>query len=681
MDLELYSSRPYVRCRCGSNLRADKQTLTKHLDTMHKDAKSTPAIETLLRPRIAPSERSIIATYLGGMGMSLNLMGQLRSISAYLQRHEWKSRSTMARDFDAGAASFMAALKDRVRGQRVHMVLDSSRSAFGRGTNVTCVLLVGPELPRPLLARVSTTTDNMNAPAYTALIQDVVREWGVVVQYVASDNTAVMPLAIKNAGMIHSPCVSHICNLACRDITLQMNVEELITLLGSLLTNPQIARQAVAEGISPSLFKCPAHRFATYFKGLAFLAKPDNWCHVRDFVARCGGATARKGPMYTLHGTFRDPGYQIDVMSAARLMTGLPDVIAESEGAIPSSTLADHMREYWDIVRTMHTRAPNMVFKQAQEAGVTMDDRQLQVHSDKLMAAAERVHDRYLRHFVRKDGTSNPIVVMAAMWDIRSPLSMPHPHAEHFARSLAIAWPDCPSEGEDEYVKFWLRRETLRIADGETLFEYYRRLRTDYPRVAHAALYALTLPVSNTMAERAFSTMSNVTVDNRTLASAKYLQRYLTVACNREWYWAYMTSVLSAVPFDLESVPPVGARPAARRDATLGAGPAGGAGTTMQAEGASDDDAEGSSDDSDGDGAHHVLVRLDADRAEEVHHSGTDDVASTASNDITDTDAGEAAAVATLDIGAGGESSRERRDSDSTDEGFAPRRKAKRSRR
>jgi len=70
-------------------------------------------------------------------------------------------------------------------------------------------------------------------------------------------------------------------------------------------------------------------------------------------------------------------------------------------------------------------------------------------------------------------------------------------------------------------------------------------------RKVGAALFALTMPVSNTMAERAFSTMSNVAIDNRTLASPSYLKRYLMVACNRQWYWAYMNSVLTGSPFQL----------------------------------------------------------------------------------------------------------------------------------
>lgn len=69
---------------------------------------------------------------------------------------------------------------------------------------------------------------------------------------------------------------------------------------------------------------------------------------------------------------------------------------------------------------------------------------------------------------------------------------------------------------------------------------FYTGLAATLPRVAGAALYQLTIPPTNTAAERGFSVMKNLDIPNRRLAREKYTRTLLFLAANSDWYDALM---------------------------------------------------------------------------------------------------------------------------------------------
>ena len=76
----------------------------------------------------------------------------------------------------------------------------------------------------------------------------------------------------------------------------------------------------------------------------------------------------------------------------------------------------------------------------------------------------------------------------------------------------------------------------LKLTEGTSLVDLYTSLATRLPYMSKAALYQLTIPTTNTVAERGFSKMKNLDVPNRRAAGTAYTRTLLFLSCNAEWY-------------------------------------------------------------------------------------------------------------------------------------------------
>lgn len=85
---------------------------------------------------------------------------------------------------------------------------------------------------------------------------------------------------------------------------------------------------------------------------------------------------------------------------------------------------------------------------------------------------------------------------------------------------------ELPIEHAADYVAFWRAMYTRKC----------------FPLVSRAAVRALTVGYANIIAERTFSTMRNLEVNNRLSAKRTYLRNYLMLTCNRTSLYAMLAS-------------------------------------------------------------------------------------------------------------------------------------------
>jgi len=487
LDADLYQRQHMVTCWCKDQVLGKWHNLERHAARKHMPgplhSSSSPLV--LLQKAASSKLTAVEATRLAltdmhAKGASLNFIGGMRDISSLLARVTWVSRQVATRAIEAGHDEFRASLQEFVRGKRCHMVLDSTRNPSGRGINVTSLILLGGDLPVPIVVEVFHTTDNLNAEAYAAYIRTTIDNWGVRVRYVGSDNTAVMPAAIRLAGLVFAPCLSHILQLLYRRAVEATGVGDAISAIHALLDNTARAQLC------------------------------------RD----------------------SDDSILLDFKLTADLLEGVRRLIVASEAEVPSNDMLRDVNRLWGRIREVHRDTELRMAEIVRSMGIKLTPAENKLHYDAYTVATEDMHDVLLKHVSDgEDGTTLDVLRLPGRWDARDIASMPDPASSSYPADLAAAWPGAQLSERAEYRTFHrnLAAGKLVVAEGQQLFDFYRSLPDTYAEVRSIGALMVTIPVSNTQAERSFSTLKNFTIDNRKLAHGAYMSRLLFLSRNAAW--------------------------------------------------------------------------------------------------------------------------------------------------
>ena len=557
---------------CKKGIAACKSSADAHIKTTHGGKPTiVDALKSSAAPHVAsggaegvdaiPADMSsltstelmrLVALRLFGDGMSLNAMEKLQDVLPLLQQiKRIPSRVTLRKYVSDEYRALEDALKDVVKGKRVHMVLDSSKTAFSGGMSCTLIYLLAPGLP-PILADVVLSTVPHNAEYYKSAILQVCKAWGISADgmYIGADNTAVMPLAIRKAGATFAPCLSHIINLGFGNVVAAFGIDTLMASLWAEVRSGPRLKQLTEAGINGKLFHVPTHRFAAHAAAMAWLVNGVNRANLAAVLRRFSDDDSRGGLAAVIK-RITSPLDVAKIHFAHTVTADMPHAIALSERIVSSDSLIPAITKLWMTIRLYYTTRADMVavYDKREKARLSAQDRE--IIADALALALEDSDETFLKHLTTSDNREIdiPTVSKRGLWDPTGPALRALVAAKPGAAltKAVVAWApgvdidptDAAVLAEVEMYVAKLHSKAVVMPAGCSLYDFYLSLRTDLPLVSEAALFQLTIPHSNTVAERGFSMKNNREVSNRKLAGVTYVRDLLFSACNSVWVDAH----------------------------------------------------------------------------------------------------------------------------------------------
>jgi hypothetical protein len=226
---------------------------------------------------------------------------------------------------------------------------------------VAAFVFIDPANPdSPILAK-TLLADSLGSVKWSDRIAEVIAEWGVIVKYLVSDNANDMLKTARLAALTHIPCLSHIGQLLYKAIMSAFEIPSFISQIHALYSRSKPrARLFRRARVSPSLFDCPAHRFGTHAKALAFLATPAGWAATRGAVRGVRQSIddsdnpALPRALLTVQEHLESPHTRAAVAVAHDMLHPLSVLIAESEAHVTPADLASRLTAFIDRIARIH---------------------------------------------------------------------------------------------------------------------------------------------------------------------------------------------------------------------------------------------------------------------------------------------------------------------------------------
>ena len=239
----------YVHCAlrgCRSMMAGRKGTIVAHLADMHggPDAvRSQPTVKEVLQApvRLNEKERMARCRHLAGaaltcIGVPAHQIDLMRALWPLFQAGDGlPSDTTLLRPETGSLALETAALKKRfiglLAGIPLALYTDAADTRYNRGCKIIHVMADSALLDHPMLLRVAVETSaSCNANYYKDLLLSTMAEYNIQarnVVCVSTDNTAVMPAAVRLAKLPHAPCTVHVISLMLHSIANELGIREL----------------------------------------------------------------------------------------------------------------------------------------------------------------------------------------------------------------------------------------------------------------------------------------------------------------------------------------------------------------------------------------------------------------------------------------------------------------------
>lgn len=624
----VHNERNVVICTlCRGEITARTHNIKQHVRTCHagdtakqSTVPAAVAAAPLLRERQEAAE--IASCKLFAMGLSTRAIDDMASqvlplllVSQTLptRRSMLRSQSGVLHRHAAALANHMA---DLGRGKPIHLVIDGSQTSFARKQKVVAVVADSALLDAPMLVHARFVNNvSMDADFYADIITSVLqtyrwRKEDVVV--VATDNTSVMPAAVRRAGFTALPCVAHVIDLMVEAVCDTLAVTGLFGLRRWLSNSFQRRTALTAVGASPSALLVPEHRFVYMIPALReleahwdlYLAHVDS-ANTGPRPRRRGAPAASDAPSADVTGDDDTNGAEAEARATQRLATAMHHsqarlrvsvclelikdaealvALAESDVRQPASTFWRAWAAYETLRTTTHdgfgdgtVRFVNRVIA-GMDCGATLAVAEVAALAEEVKLALEVADEKVLAHMWERRPAGRARALVAdlvaplrrrALWDVATLKNLPRqPTPEQCALMFGPAY--AATRCEAQYATF------LRALDEDNeSFDvkfvpskpapFWDALARDerFPLVARAALEALSIPLSSVAAERCFSVLRNREVNNRKLAGVAYASTSMLLACNRHYY-EQMTQPRVATLVATVALTPRRSRPPAR---------------------------------------------------------------------------------------------------------------------
>jgi hypothetical protein len=559
----------------------DQHAKSKHApkDENQKQLQVLPRLPMSGKARDAAD---IMSTVFFVNGMSASGIDRLRQFVPVMTHLVALPADSTLLDADHGmlhlqATQLRAFLKRRLHRLPGSLGFDGSTTHFAGTKKIVNVMYDSVLLPRPMLLRSELESEkSMDAKYYADVLRSTADEYGIVhddLGGVSGDNTAVIPKAIKlfaaHTNVKHLPCTTHIEDLMVSAIIVELSVDDLLGLRRFLGNSQRRIEALVSRGCSPRLLLPPEHRFAYHIPALQELDA--HWDQYATFAAselagRRGSASAaasdaqpRTDEELERAGTMLEKLQSVEWHARVQIAIALT---ADAAALIrKSSANARALQDdFWDEFSAWHT-------------GVLADwhantaDRLKGIGVYRRLSAATRtVLIERVEYAVEQadqkasDHLKDPDADVQEGSSIAHLLSVYRERAEWASATKARFASATLLPGSErvamlgrgalpgfarEYAAFHTaiqRGDGLPMQLAERPAEFWKTMFESklFPIVSHQAVRVLSRPISSIAAERSFSVMGNVEIDNRLLADELYVKTLLMLSFNR----GYLMEVL-----------------------------------------------------------------------------------------------------------------------------------------
>lgn len=622
--LELYETRGKVVCAaCLAPVAARDFNVTQHIKKVHDGKFPTGRQGTLVASAQGTPRKEamdIACAKLFAMGLSVTAIANIGSdvLPLLLVAQSLPSARTLLRKDATGilpaqVRSLQAYLTRILADIPIVLVVDGSSTDYSGGAKIAHVLADSSLLPAPALLTVSIVkSESMNALYYADLLKDTMRTYAIDksnVVGVATDNTNVMPAAVKKAGLQHIPCVAHVINLAVKAITQAFDVEDVLGFRKWLANSPARVAALHAQGLHPRALKTPEHRFVYTVPALReLLAGWDGYLKFAETFEKVrqknsdpkqaeSGEESESADTAASESTHSSMGESDgnestasaeDIVALAKqqadesTLTSMLRKLrsrkyrfyatlalaliehAESLTSLAESDARHDVRRFWEGWKKWESRRQSahggpdgaavdggaFVFVTTRASHLQPSRKEIEELAPLVQYALEQADDKIIAHMWSSEKVTSKVgrktrtdVVQDIVapfrrrmaWDVETIAELKSGDARYLRDMFGRA---VDSDDMEEYTDLLqrIRRRDCPDYNSATPWTFWQRLRGSLPRVALAALQALSIPLSSTAAERSFSVLSNREIDNRLHANEAYVDMMLMLAGNRQHY-------------------------------------------------------------------------------------------------------------------------------------------------
>jgi hypothetical protein len=469
-----------------------------------------------------------------------------------------------------------------LKGIPLSLHIDGATINFDHGAHMVNILAVTPLLDEPVLLAASVVHVALDAKKLSELILECIHHFGIEhknVVCVSSDNTAVMPAAIRKCGFEFAPCIAHVFNLCAKAMTFEFDIGDRLG-FALFLTNKRVSELHDANLVHANRLSVPEHRFSYILPFLIELRA--NYDGYREFVRNYKevGVDARTGAAY--FPDFKDKlcgpksaRYRVYIEALFQLVKPLCELLKLVEAGVNRSHLDFHTEFLVIRKRLLDTHAnteayidKNLVplFPQA-FADKTLGMNPKTIYEDvknRIECACEAAVALIIKHIVGAVGDHPladeilagleqpdsdavklsllPIFQRAFGWS--SVKDLPGPSNTKALEAMLGQYP--PADWLDAYGVFFEHLQSRRLpATAMRVLEahefsprafwaaLFKHGMPAYHTVAWSALAALSIPLSNATAERSFSVLRHISSYNRLLAGESYTSNVMFLAGNQ----------------------------------------------------------------------------------------------------------------------------------------------------
>jgi hypothetical protein len=506
---------------------------------------------------------------------------------------------------DSDVAELKKDLARRLEGHQITLYVDASDTKYCGRKKVTLVIADAPTLPHAvlLLVKLEDGAKSCDAAYHVELVVEVCREYGLHkdnIVGIATDNTAVMPRFVRDAGYEHFPCVAHVANLMVGVILKALGLKDLLGWREFFARSKPRCNAAKEAKLDYMACQIPEHRFCYALPCLVELvAKWDDFAALlQSTIDQHRGALS--GNLESLAGSMLAPGVapivHAKVVMAIELCKPAERLIQAASCDIRSLPF-----NFWvwfhawlDVLQTFEADAATVVKTILARSGVVLTAAQLAVVADATLLGIKEAKKRPFWHLFEADHERD---AAGNVTKIRELLSV-YKRRECFTISALVT----PDDEDPAKLVAWAKRALGSPMQAVQGFQvaysaFYRQLDAgtlpksippppqppaaqppkvaaaaaaaaddaadageapldptpaytqalaafwsavaadgDYAVVGKAALRALAIPFSQTTVERAFSMLKNLATQNRIHAKERYLMNLMMLTFNEPYY-------------------------------------------------------------------------------------------------------------------------------------------------